>query len=117
MAPAPVLLLHSDSDDREMYTDYLREHGFVVIVVGNTDDALRLMRTTTAFVTGLLVPGSMEALDLIRQARREFRRLPIVVVTALSAKMSEAEQAGANAVLLKPCLPDLLLNELQTRFV
>lgn len=40
---------------------------------------------------------------------------PILVVTACvySDKMPNAHRAGADVVLLKPCLPDMLLQELK----
>jgi len=110
---ASVLLLHSDSDDRDMYCEYLRHHGYAVTVAGSTDEALPLVPTVDALITGLMVPGSIEAVDLIQQVRGELSDLPIVVVTAVSEQRERAARAGADVVLAKPCFPDQLMAELR----
>jgi DNA-binding response OmpR family regulator len=38
-----LLLVHTDSDDREMYAEYLRDEGFTVQEIATTDDALPLV--------------------------------------------------------------------------
>ena len=113
MGQASVLLLHSDSDDRDMYCEYLRHHGYAVTVAGSTDEALPLVPTVDALITGLMVPGSIEAVALIQQVRGELSNLPIVVVTAVSEQRERAARAGADVVLAKPCLPDQLMAELR----
>ena len=35
-----VLFVHTDSDDRAMYAEYLRGEGYAVRELGKTDDAL-----------------------------------------------------------------------------
>jgi CheY-like chemotaxis protein len=115
VAAPSVLLLHSESDDREMYSEYLRLHGYAVTVAGSTDEALPLIPRADALLTGLMLPGSLDPVELIRQVRAELGNLPIVVVTAsaFSDRIEQAHKAGADVVLLKPCFPDDLLSELQ----
>ena len=97
-----------------MYAEYFRGQGLSVVEVGSTDDAVPLIGSHDAVVTGLMVPG-MDALDFIRQVRRERPRLPIVVVSACAFddRLMKAQHAGADVVLLKPCLPDRLLREVR----
>ena len=110
-APISLLLIHADSDDREMYADYLRREGFDVQEAGTTDEALPLLPHATAVVTGLLMPGSVDPVDLITRVRQEWSSTPVIVLTACADKnrLDKARVAGADAVLLKPCLPDTLL--------
>lgn len=111
-----VLLIHANSDDREMYAEYLSAHGFRVTQAGTTDAAFPLILRAGAVITGLLVPGSFDGVELITRVRQDpaTAEKPIVVVTActFSHHLERARRAGANAVLLKPCLPGVLLEEL-----
>lgn len=112
-----VLLIHANTDDREMYAEYLTAHGFRVTEAGTTDAALSLIQTADTVITGLLVPGSFDGVELIARIRRDPRTAEkvIVVVTActFSHQLERARRAGANVVLMKPCLPAVLLGELR----
>ena len=63
-------------------------------------------------ITGLLVPGSITGVELIRRVRAAAPSIPIIVVTACLVEdiWREAQDAGCDEVLLKPCLPDRVLN-------
>ena len=106
-----LLLVHTDSDEREMYAEYFREEGFAVQEVGTTEGALPLARDARAVITGLMVPGSIDPIEFIEDVRRERPTTPIIVVTSclVPHRIDEAYAAGANLVLTKPCLPDALL--------
>ena len=112
---ASLLLVHNDSDDRAMYAEYLRGQGFEVREVSTTDDALALTSGAHLLITGLMVAGTLDPLDFIRRTRAEQSNLPIVVVTASAYpdSLTRAYDAGANTVLMKPCLPDTLLQEVK----
>ena len=111
-SPLSLLLVHTDSDDRAMYAEYLRREGFDVHEAGTTDSALALIPEAMAVITGLLVPGSIGAVEFIGRVRRESSATAIVVVTADAASEhgEQARAAGADVVLLKPCLPETLLD-------
>ena len=106
-----LLLIHTESDDREMYAEYLRREGFDVQEAGTTDSALQLLPQATAVITGLLLPGSVDPVDLITRVRQEWSSTPVIVLTACADKdrLDKAHVAGADAILQKPCLPDTLL--------
>ena len=110
-----LLFVHNDSDDRAMYAEYLRGEGFDVREVGTTDDALALTNEVDLVITGLMVPGTLDPLDFIRRTRSAQGNTPIVVVTAAAYpdSLTKAYDAGAQAVLVKPCLPDALLHEVK----
>jgi CheY-like chemotaxis protein len=110
-----VLLAHANADDREMYAEYLRSNRFDVAEVASTDAALELMTRCDVLVTGLLVPGSFDGIELIDRVKQDplTRNTPVIVVTACVVKdmQDAAKHAGCDALLLKPCFPDALLRE------
>lgn len=112
-----LLLVHANSDDREMYAEFLASEGFPTSQASTTDEALPLLASADLVITGLLVPGSFDAVELIRWIRRnpQMAAKPVVVVTActLSHQLERARRAGATTVLLKPCLPNVLVAEVR----
>jgi CheY-like chemotaxis protein len=112
-----LLLVHANTDDREMYAEYLSVQGFRVTQAETTDAALLLIPGADAVITGLLVPGSFDGVELIVRIRRDAQtsEKPIIVVTAstFSHQVERARRAGANVVLMKPCLPVTLLGEVR----
>jgi two-component system cell cycle response regulator DivK len=106
-----LLIIHAGTDDRQMYAEYLRAHRFDVIEAPTTDAALTLVPTADVVITGLLVPGSIDPIELIHRIRSEQRHKPIIVVTArIEPEIHQrAHRAGCDVLLLKPCLPDVLL--------
>lgn len=98
-----------------MYAEYLRVHGYLVTEVSSTDAALPLVSEADAVITGLMVRGQPDPIEFIRTVRAQWSAKPIVVVTAsaFTDRRESAHRAGADVVLLKPCLPDVLLRELR----
>ena len=98
-----------------MYAEYLLFKGFTVHEVGTTDHALPLTASVDAVITGLLVAGTIDPIDFIVRVRAMWSTLPIVVVTACvyDDRITKADEAGANIVLLKPCFPETLFREVQ----
>ena len=108
-----VLIVHASVDDRAMYADYLRAHAYDVVECERTDEALTQASEADVTITGLMVPGSFDGVELIRRLRGAdaTRNRPVIVLTACVTKEHEeaARQAGCDAFLGKPCLPDVLL--------
>jgi DNA-binding response OmpR family regulator len=65
-----------------MYAEYLCAHGFRVHEAATTDSALALVDNCDLVITGLLVPGSIDGVELITRVRAKHSALPIIVVTA-----------------------------------
>jgi CheY-like chemotaxis protein len=105
-----IVLAHAGTDDRRMYAEYLRAHGFRVKEAATTDVALSELAHCELLITGLLVPGSFDGVELIRRTHELDAALPIIVVTACGVeRVREAAQtAGCNELLLKPCFPEHL---------
>jgi CheY-like chemotaxis protein len=106
-----IVLAHAGTDDRRMYAEYLRAHGFRVKEAGTTDAALSKLAESQLLITGLLVPGSFDGVELIRRTRELDAALPIIVVTACGVERvrDAAQTAGCNELLLKPCFPEHLV--------
>ena len=106
-----ILLAHAGTDDRRMYAEYLRAHGFRVHEAATTDAALSELGDCQLLITGLLVPGLIDGVELIRRTRARDAALPIIVVTACDVESihEAARSAGCNELLLKPCFPEHLI--------
>jgi DNA-binding response OmpR family regulator len=94
-----------------MYAEYLCAHGFRVDEAATTDGALALIDNCDLVITGLLVPGSIDGVELIARIRAKHPAVPIIVVTAcvLHAIQNAARTAGCDELLTKPCFPEDLL--------
>jgi CheY-like chemotaxis protein len=108
---AVVLLVESDRDNRDMYAEYLEESGFAIVTAGTTDEGLARAEDADVIVTGVLVPGPYDGIELVRRLRGDrSRNRPVIVLTtcAFESVRQRAIAAGCSAFLEKPCLPDTL---------
>jgi CheY-like chemotaxis protein len=87
-APPPrekTLLLVDDSPvDRHFIADLIgKQLGWAVTTVGTGEEAVAALRarTPSMVLTDLVMPG-MSGLELLEEVRREFPRVPVVLVTA-----------------------------------
>jgi CheY-like chemotaxis protein len=114
---AVVLLVQADTDNREMYTEYLRYQGFLPVPVSTARDGLTVAPQVDIIVTGLLLPGDMDGVELVARLKRDERtkRIPVIVLTACvwTSDRERAVEAGCNVFLPKPCLPDDLLRNVR----
>jgi two-component system cell cycle response regulator DivK len=114
---ATVLLVEFGQDDRAMYEEYLRARGFKPLVTDNGDEALRRAAEADVIVTGVRLSGTLDGIEVVRRLRQDDRtkEKPIVVLTAttFAADRERAVAAGCDAFVLKPCLPDTLVETIQ----
>jgi CheY-like chemotaxis protein len=114
---ARVLLVQPERDDREMYCEYLSEHGLLPMPVSNGSDALVIAPKADIVITGILLPGPIDGIELIRRLRVDdvTRETPVIVLTscAWNSERERAVQGGCDAFLAKPCLPEDLVREVQ----
>jgi CheY-like chemotaxis protein len=105
-----ILLVEPDPDTQAMYVAGLGLSGWIVDSVTDGREALAkaISYRPAAIVMETRVPG-LDGFELCRLLRRDpdTLHIPILVVTGdADAKcIAAAEDAGANRVLIKPCLP------------
>jgi CheY-like chemotaxis protein len=113
-----ALLVDRDPDTRRMYAEYFRLAGCDVDEAEDGREALAkaISRHPDVVVTETRLPG-MNGFDLCRllHADEHTRSIPVVFVTAdaFRADLDRARLSGADAVLVKPCLPERLLLEVR----
>jgi two-component system, cell cycle response regulator DivK len=114
-----VLIADDTFDTRELYEVYLTGQGFVVKTVTDGEAAVEV---ATAIVPDVIVMDiSMPRLDGVAATRLlkehpRTRHVPVVIWTAYPHKAIQrgALEAGADAFMVKPCLPEELENHLRS---
>ena len=106
-----VLVVDDSQDVRDLYTEYLHYMGFRVLTASDGEGALEVARRIKPDV--IVLDLSMPRLDGISatvhlRRDRSTQRIPIILLTGYPASAIErgALEAGANAFLTKPCLPE-----------
>jgi two-component system, cell cycle response regulator DivK len=117
-----VLICDPDVDTRGLYRESVTHAGWRVDEAEDGRDALAkaLARQPALVITETRVP-LLDGFTLCELLRRDSltRQAPILVVTgdAYPLHVLRARAAGADAVLVKPCLPDRLLREMERLLV
>jgi two-component system, cell cycle response regulator DivK len=116
---APLVLIVDDYQDaREMYAEYLEFSGFRVAEARNgleaVEKAFALQPAIILMDLSLPVMDGWEATRRLKGDART-RAIPVVALTghALDGHSREAQDAGCDAYVTKPCLPDALVREVQ----
>jgi CheY-like chemotaxis protein len=112
----PVVLVVDDHEDmRELYAECFRRAGFRVECAVDGEHALfkvlNLVPDLVVMDLAMPVLDGWEATRTIKTHART-KHIPVLVLTARSEhdELHRADEAGADAVLVKPCEPDALLD-------
>ncbi|WP_309891082.1 response regulator [Archangium sp.] len=116
---APLVLIVDDYQDaREMYAEYLEFSGFRVAEARNGAEAVE--KAFALHPAVILMDLSLPVMDGWEATRRlkadaRTRAIPVVALTghALDGHSREAQDAGCDAYVTKPCLPDALVLEVR----
>jgi two-component system, cell cycle response regulator DivK len=113
-----VLVVDDYPDAREMYTEYLEYSGFDVVGASNGIEALE--RAVEAEPDIILMDLSLPVMDGWEATRRlkadrRTASIPVVALTghALAGISEGAKEAGCDAFVTKPCLPEDLVKEIR----
>jgi two-component system, cell cycle response regulator DivK len=115
---APLVLVVEDYQDaREMYVEYLKFSGFRVAEARNGVEALdRAFELSPDIILMDLALPRMDGWEATRRLKADerTRHIPVVALTghALAGHAEGAKQAGCDAFVTKPCLPDALVAEI-----
>jgi two-component system cell cycle response regulator DivK len=113
-----VLVVEDYQDAREMYAAYLQFSGFDVAEASNgleaIDKTLELLPDIVLMDLALPRMDGWEATRRLKNDERT-RHIPIVALTghALAGHAEGAREAGCDAFVTKPCLPDALVAEIR----
>ena len=113
-----VLVVEDYQDAREMYAAYLQFSGFDVAEAANGVEAVE--KATALLPDIVLMDLALPRMDGWEATRRlkadaRTRHIPVVALTghALAGHADGAREAGCDAFVTKPCLPDALVAEIR----
>jgi|SRR5438477_4065845 len=113
-----ILIVDDTADTRELYAMYFRSRGLSVITAhdGLTGVDAAVQHRPDAIVMDLSMPG-LDGIAATHKLKRDARtrHVPIVILTGYPMRgiAHGALEAGADAFLTKPCLPEDLEHHIQ----
>jgi len=113
--PPLALIVDRDAETRTLYAEYLKLSACSVEEADDGREALAkaIARLPDVIVTEARLPGidGLELCDLLRRDAATCH-IPILCVTGDAAQTTFVQNAGADSVLVKPCLPERVLTEI-----
>ena len=117
-AGVKVLVVEDYDDARELYAEFLRFRGFEVLEARDGEQALAMVREHSPDVVVLdIALPKLDGFSVLRALRQDPRTAKTMVLT-MSASVGpdyvdQALASGATRVVVKPCLPDELVEAIQ----
>lgn len=113
MTSGRVLVVDDEESLRRVMQVHLQRQGYETRTVGTGEEALQLLETLEfqLLLTDLRMPG-ISGLDLLREVRRRFPEIAVIILTAFGTieNAVEAMQSGAYHYVTKPIqFPELSL--------
>jgi two-component system cell cycle response regulator DivK len=113
-----VLIVDDFEDNRAMYAEYLTYSGYEVEQAADGQEAVqmtqRLLPDVVVMDLSLPILDGWEATRRVKADART-RNIPIIALSghALARHSRGAREAGCDAFLAKPCLPETLVEKIQ----
>jgi two-component system cell cycle response regulator len=117
--PRHVLLVDDTVDNRELYAYYLMSEGYRVTQAAAGLEALReVERDPPDIVVIDIGLPDLSGLDVCRRMKAQplLQAMPVIAFTALpltDPRLDRASEAGPEALLILPCLPEILLGRIR----
>ena len=113
-----VLVVEDYQDTREMYAAYLQFAGYGVAEAANGVEAVEKAQELVPDIVLMdLALPRMDGWEATRRLKADprTRHIPVVALTghALAGHAEGAREAGCDAFVTKPCLPDALVAEIK----
>ena len=99
-----ILIVEDEAIIRMFAAGVLEDAGFQVLEASNSEDALTMLAhhdEVAVLMTDVRMPGLMDGLALVQQARRDYPTVHSFVVSG-TATEEAARQAGAQGFIAKP---------------
>jgi CheY-like chemotaxis protein len=116
---SPLVLVVDDfEDNRAMYAEYLSYSGYSVEQAADGEEAVKLAQNLLPDIVvmdlSLPIMDGWEATRRLKADERT-RRIPVIALTghALASHSRGAREAGCDAFLAKPCLPEKLVEKVE----
>ncbi len=117
-ATALVMVVEDDPNCREMYAHYLGASGLRVLEAGNGLQAIE--KAVSLLPDVIVLDMDLPALDgwaVLERIKNDnaTRHIRIVIITghAQAGDVKRAREGGSASMLIKPCLPHVLLDEVR----
>ena len=113
-----VIVVDDDADIRGLIVDQLRQENYDLLSASNLAELRQALREQPVdlIVLDLELPGltGFEAAKRLR-ATPETAAIPLIAATGYSheRQLALARQSGFDAVVVKPCDPDMLVHEIE----
>ena len=112
-----ALIVDDDRAVREMYSSYLAAKGINTV---EAEDGLHAVAKATSILPDVITTDIrlpvVNGIQLCRSLKRGelTRHIPVIAIlgSASQNEVAAAKKAGCVSVLMKPCLPETLLNEI-----
>ncbi len=115
MMKKKILIVDDDATNRKLLKTVLSMQGkYEVIEASNGVEALeKLSPDIRVIFLDIIMPlmDGMQFLKVIKQEKKEFSNIPVVILTTDDTKKQEALNAGANEVVIKPINPAEILEK------
>ncbi len=114
-----IILIVDDSEfARNYHTHILKQASFdVITAVDGCDGLEKLYANDCDLILTDVNMGRMDGYEFIRRVRAEpkYQELPIIIVSTESEGKDKTKgfQAGANLYLVKPCSPEMMVENLR----
>ena len=114
--PPTILVIDDDMDARRMYSEYLRVNGCIAFTAADGRSGIDKTNDLCPDVVVLdLAMPRVDGWTVLKHIRESSwtENIPVIVVTAVGESRDAAFQAGCDAYLTKPCVPETLWHQVR----
>jgi CheY-like chemotaxis protein len=111
-----VLVVEDNDDVRELAEQVLGMEGYAVQSAPSGEQAMELLRQgarVDLLFTDVIMPGGMNGLELVEQARALRKGLPVLVTTGYMDELPQGGRGGGLEILAKPYRQEDLLERVR----
>jgi CheY-like chemotaxis protein len=111
-----VLVVEDNDDVRELAEQVLEMEGYAVQSAASGEQAMDLLRQgarADLLFTDVIMPGGMNGLELVEQARALRPGLPVLVTTGYMDELPQGGRSGGLSILAKPYRQEDLLERVR----